>query len=91
MPTTLDDLPVKMRHLRQFCGLSQDTVAQEMGISQAAYSKLERGKTRLTLLHLQTFANLLDINLADFLNCPVDDLLTINIRKKPIFQKSGKE
>ncbi|MCW5924548.1 MAG: helix-turn-helix transcriptional regulator [Saprospiraceae bacterium] len=65
----------KMRRLRNYCDLSQEAVAREMGISQPAYCKLERGQTRLTVPYLQVFADLVGIPLNDLLTCTMDDLI----------------
>jgi len=78
----LADLIEKIRRLRSYCDLSQESVAREMSMTQPAYSKLESGKTRLTVQHLQTFANLIGISLNDLLTRPVDELIhQINDRR----------
>ncbi|MBV6439386.1 MAG: XRE family transcriptional regulator [Haliscomenobacteraceae bacterium CHB4] len=76
------DLLEKIRRLRSYCDLSQESVAREMGMTQPAYSKLESGKTRLTVPHLQIFAALVGVSLNDLISCSVDELIhQINDRK----------
>jgi transcriptional regulator with XRE-family HTH domain len=48
-------------------GWSQEHMACMMGISQAAYSKIESGHTTMSLPRLYEIANLLEINIADLL------------------------
>ncbi|RYC67301.1 helix-turn-helix domain-containing protein [Spirosoma sordidisoli] len=48
----------RIRQLREFCGLSQEAVADQLGITQSAYSRLESGTTRLDLPRLQQLAAL---------------------------------
>jgi len=50
----------KIRQLRQQRGLSQEAMADELGLSTTAYGDLERGKTDLTLTRLAQIAGVLD-------------------------------
>lgn len=50
-----------MRHMKQ------ETVAKQMGISQAAYSKIENNLTELTVRHCKVLSKIFDINVYDFL------------------------
>lgn len=40
---------------------SQEVMANMLGISQNAYSKIENGKTTLTIIRLQEIATILDV------------------------------
>jgi transcriptional regulator with XRE-family HTH domain len=60
-------LAFKIRRLRELHQLSQEEMAFELGISQPAYSKIERGKTELGVPRLQ--------KIADILKCSVGDLM----------------
>jgi transcriptional regulator with XRE-family HTH domain len=54
----------KMRELRNF---TQDFVAEQVGISQAAYSDIEKDKTDVSLSRLSQIAKVLDVTLADII------------------------
>jgi transcriptional regulator with XRE-family HTH domain len=53
----------KIRIVRQLKGYSQEYMALQLGISQNAYSKLERGMIRLRTDRLSNIATLLEIPL----------------------------
>jgi DNA-binding XRE family transcriptional regulator len=50
-----------IRAWREYKGLSQEDVAKIMGISQAAYSQMERPKARLRKTTLEKIAAALDV------------------------------
>ena len=52
-----------IRAWRVYKGLSQETVAGKMGISQAAYSQMERPKARLRRATLEKIASALDVEI----------------------------
>jgi XRE family transcriptional regulator, regulator of sulfur utilization len=52
----------KIRLARLKMGLSQENIADSLGISTTAYGDIERGKTDLTLNRLHQIANILMIN-----------------------------
>jgi transcriptional regulator with XRE-family HTH domain len=47
--------------------MKQDDVAQQMGISQAAYSKLENNQTELTVRHCKMLSKIFGVNVYDYL------------------------
>lgn len=51
----------KLRVLRIGRNWSQDEIAEKIGISQAAYAKLESGRTRLTINRAQQLADVYEI------------------------------
>lgn len=57
----------KIRRKRQERGLSQDDMADRLGISASTYSKLERGKTRIDTDRLKQIAEVLEMDAVDFL------------------------
>ena len=57
-----------IRKRRKDKGLSHENMAFELGISQAAYTKIEKGETRLTVDRLQKIAETLKVTLGDLLN-----------------------
>lgn len=54
-------IDTKLKMLRISRNLSQDEVAEKIGISQAAYAKLEAGQTRLTIDRAGQLAELYEI------------------------------
>jgi transcriptional regulator with XRE-family HTH domain len=47
--------------------LKQETVAKAMGISQAAYSKIENNLTELTVRHCRLLSRIFETNVYDYL------------------------
>lgn len=56
-----------IKHLREQKMLKQDTVAKAMGISQAAYSKIENNITELTVKHCRMLSKIFDVNVYEHL------------------------
>ncbi len=52
---------IKLKLLRDENGWSQDYVAESIGMSQAAYSKLESGQTKLTFERAGQLARIYDV------------------------------
>ena len=57
----------KVRKSRKEKSKSQEQVARKLSISQNAYSKLETGKTKLTVLNLSMIADYLGIEVTELL------------------------
>jgi transcriptional regulator with XRE-family HTH domain len=65
----------KIRQARLQKGLSQENMADMLGISTTAYGDIERNKTELTIARATEIANLLKANLLEWLGVelqPVD-------------------
>jgi len=58
----------KIRDLRVKKGFSQQNFAQELGISQPSYARLEQDDSRITITRLIAIATLLDINASKLLD-----------------------
>jgi transcriptional regulator with XRE-family HTH domain len=56
----------KIRQLRSMSGLSQDNVADEIGMSAGNFGKIERGEIDVDSSHLIKIAKVLKINVAEF-------------------------
>ncbi|MDP1800867.1 MAG: helix-turn-helix transcriptional regulator [Bacteroidota bacterium] len=56
----------KIRQLRAVSGLSQDNVAEEIGMSSGNYGKIERGEIDVSSTHLMKIAKTLKVNVSDF-------------------------
>ncbi len=48
--------------------LKQEEVASQMGISQAAYSKLENNQTELTVKHCKVLSKIFGVNIYEYLD-----------------------
>lgn len=58
----------KIRLARQKKGLSQENMAQVLGITQPAYSHIERNAGSLTIERLQKIAQYLEVSIAELLS-----------------------
>lgn len=56
-----------IRSIRASKGLSQEYIANELGIKQAAYSNIESGKADITLNRLHDLAQLLEVSIFDLI------------------------
>ena len=71
----------KIRKLREVHGYPQEYVAFQMGISQAAYSKKETGRTELSLMVLQQVSQLYSIPLTDLITLSWQDLVVMAVQR----------
>jgi transcriptional regulator with XRE-family HTH domain len=60
--TNLGKLGHRIRLLRIEKGLSQENMANDLGISLTAYSRIERGKTNISILRLEQIAEALGVS-----------------------------
>lgn len=58
----------KIRKIRELKGYSQQYMAEQLGITQAAYSKIESNEKSINFDKLKTIANILEINPLELLN-----------------------
>ena len=63
----MDDMPNRIRELRQELGLSQEALGNRIGVTKVTISDLERGKMRLDVDYMRRIAHALDVELADLL------------------------
>ena len=61
------NLSERIRQIRLKKGLSQENMADMLGLSTTAYGDLERGRTELSFSRLENIAKLLDIALPELL------------------------
>lgn len=59
-----------VRHYRRSAGLSQEAVAERMGVDRAYVSLIERGEQNATLLSVHEAAQALEVKPADLLADP---------------------
>jgi transcriptional regulator with XRE-family HTH domain len=60
-------LSEKIRQIRMQKGLSQENMADMLGLSTTAYGDIERGRTELSVSRLENVAKLLDVPLPELL------------------------
>lgn len=77
----MEHLATKVRKLREIYGFSQESVAFEMGISQAAYSKKESGRTELSLNCLEKLAKIYQLSMMEIISLSTQELLMLVIQK----------
>ena len=68
-----------IRRHREFKGFSQEYMAQELGINQSSYAKIEKENTKLTVDRLQRIAEVLEVEISSLLNSS----------KQPIFNQTN--
>lgn len=56
-----------IKNIRELKNYTQEYMAERLNISQAAYSKIEKGKTEITLLKLEEIASVFEITIEDIL------------------------
>jgi transcriptional regulator with XRE-family HTH domain len=59
----MHDIARNIKQIRELKSFTQEYMAQELGISQPAYAKIEQGSTILKIDRLQQIADILEVNL----------------------------
>jgi len=72
---TMNSMGIKVRKLREIYGYSQEFVAFQLGISQAAYSKKESGRTGLSISCLNKLAAVYCLSMVDIISLNTQELL----------------
>ena len=70
MDAIYQEIAATLRALRAQHDYTQEYMAHRLGISQNAYSKLERGKTRIDINHIYKLAEVYDVPVTGFLPKP---------------------
>ncbi len=85
MPVTPKELSRRIRTAREACGLTQEQVAQDLGVSRSAVAQIERGKRSVSSLELDRFAHLFGRDIRDFVADSFDetDSLAALFRAQP--------
>jgi len=65
----------KIAKMRQFKGIKQDSVATELGLSHAAYSKIERGEIEMDNERLNKIAHALGCETSEILDIDENHLI----------------
>ena len=70
----------KIKFLRESKRLSQEEMANKLGMSTNGYAKIERGETRLNIPKLEQIVNILDMDIIE--------LMSVGERNVVLFQES---
>jgi len=62
------DVQEKIKNIRELKNLTQEYIAEKLGITQAAYSKIENGTTKISYDKLFQISNILGIEIQELLN-----------------------
>jgi transcriptional regulator with XRE-family HTH domain len=63
----MDNIGYKIRKIRELKGFTQDYLAQKLNISQRAYSKIERGETKVDNERIGEVSEILEVDPIDLL------------------------
>jgi transcriptional regulator with XRE-family HTH domain len=63
------ELPKNLKTIRKLRNLTQETVAEKLGISTYAYAKIERGETDVNISRLEQIAKIMEIELSQLFCC----------------------
>lgn len=61
-----------IRQSRKKTGLTQEQMAEQMGVSVTSYAKLERGETKMSLEKLQHISTILNVDLIELIHNGLD-------------------
>jgi transcriptional regulator with XRE-family HTH domain len=56
----------RIRRIRESKGLKQALIAEELGMTQGAYGKIERGEYDINTARLQQLAGVLEVHICEF-------------------------
>lgn len=63
---TGEELGLRIKALRWEKKMKQSVVAEKMGITVGAYIKIEGGKTKINIEHLNALSKIFDVHIATF-------------------------
>ncbi len=69
-----NSLTEKIRQTRIIKGLSQQNMADELNLTLAGYSKIERGETEMTISRLERISAILEVPIIDFVSNEISNL-----------------
>jgi transcriptional regulator with XRE-family HTH domain len=72
----------KIKLIREAKGLTQEQVAEKLGISPTAYGNVERGDNDPKLSRLQEISDVLGITVSELLDLTDKTVLNINLNRK---------
>ena len=86
MRSSRDNIAANLRYLRDRSGLTQEQVAEQIGVSRQAVAKWEKGESLPDILNCEALADLFDVSLQDLVrHDPEREGMPIPPRNKHIF------
>lgn len=83
---TSSELGQKIKLLRQAAGLSQERLAELVGVTFQQIQKYENGQTTLNILKLQQIAKALNHSTKDFFQDVADDRFRLTVQEGKLLQ-----
>jgi transcriptional regulator with XRE-family HTH domain len=77
----MNDLLLKIRLLRLTLRVSQMEMANNLGIEQSTYSRMERGLSPMNISHLYAIAHFFRLHFDDFMVLSVEQLV-VSLQRK---------
>jgi len=83
------ELGRRLRLIRNVKGLSQENMAEGLGITQSAYAQIETGRTDINISRLESIAKIFQLSVAEILT--FGDNSELNIANEPaaVYQRRG--
>jgi len=66
----------KIKNIRELKNYTQEYMAERLGVTQAGYSKIEKGKTSLSYEKLVDIGRILDVSVEDIISFDYDKYFT---------------
>jgi transcriptional regulator with XRE-family HTH domain len=74
----IEQAETKIKQIRELKNFTQDYVAQKLGLSTRAYSKIETGETQLTINRLNEISSILEVQPMEVLGFDDKKIFNIN-------------
>jgi transcriptional regulator with XRE-family HTH domain len=86
----LDQLAARLREAREYLGLSQEFVAEKLGVPRASISAMETGKRKVSSLELKEMARLYKRPISYFLGEDEERLVADNQTAHALFRTASR-
>ncbi len=83
---TVENAPNRIRELRMQAGISQQVLADRIGVSKVTISDLERGKMKLDTEYMRRIAYALDVQSADLLR-KADNAAALSLEERHLIDR----
>lgn len=77
----MQQLPLKIKKIREFRAYTQAYMAANLDLSQGAYSNIENGRTDISINRLKAIAELLDVDYMALLEIDYQEIFSQKILK----------
>ncbi|TAF99290.1 MAG: XRE family transcriptional regulator [Cytophagia bacterium] len=79
----------KIKKFREYRGFKQEVLAEKLQMTQAGYSRLERGEVDIPFSRLEQLAKVLDVPLRDLVSFDEQNMITNYISSSQLFTTNG--